>query len=88
MLSSILLYSGEKMSWVGTVVVFSCSDSKFIKVGDCSIIFFNEYYRFGKINSKPLIDSPIFSEYLSGNGHSRLSWYIICTFVDDSDLQR
>ena len=72
MLSSIPLYPGEKMSRVGTVVVSSCPDSDFVKVGDRSINFFSEFSRFGKINSKPLIDSPIFSEYLSGNGQSRL----------------
>ena len=73
MLSSIPLYSGEKMSRVGTVVVFSCPDSEFIKVGDGSINFLSEFSRFGKINSKPLIDNPIFSEYLLGNSQSRLS---------------
>ena len=72
MLSSIPLYPGEKMSRVGTVVVSSCPDSDFVKVGDGSRNFFSEFSRFGKINSKPLIDSPIFSEYLSGNGQSRL----------------
>ena len=72
MLSSIPLYPGEKMSRVGTVVVSSCPDSDFVKVGDGSINFFSEFSRFRKINSKPLIDSPIFSEYLSGNGQSRL----------------
>ena len=72
MLSSIPLYPGEKMSRVGTVVVSSCPDSDFVKVVDGSINFFSEFSRFGKINSKPLIDSPIFSEYLSGNGQSRL----------------
>ena len=72
MLSSIPLYPGEKMSRVGTVVVSSFPDSDFVKVGDGSINFFSEFSRFGKINSKPLIDSPIFSEYLSGNGQSRL----------------
>ena len=39
---------------------------------DGSINFFSKFSSFGKINSKPLIDSPIFSEYLSGNGQSRL----------------
>ena len=72
MLSSIPLYSGEKMSQLGTVVVSSCPDSDFLKVGDGSINFFSEYSRFGKINSKPLIDYPNFSEYLSANGQSRL----------------
>ena len=72
MLFSIPLYSGEKMSRVETVVVSSCPDPDFVKVGDGSIIFFSEFSWFGKINSKPLIDSPIFSEYLSGNDQSRL----------------
>ena len=73
MLSSMPLYFGEKMSRVGTVVVSSYPDSEFIDVGDSSIIFLSEFSRFGKIKSKPLIDSPIFSEYLSGNGQSKLS---------------
>ena len=62
------------MSWVGTVVVCSSPDSEFIKVGDDSVNFFSEFSRFGKTNSNPLIDNPIFSEYLSENGQSRLSW--------------
>ena len=72
MLSLILLYSGEKMSRPGTVVVSSCPTSEFNKVGDDSINFFTEFSRFGKINSKSLIDSPIFYEYLFRNGQSRL----------------
>ena len=62
------------MSRVGTVVVSFCPASEFIKVVDGLINFFSEFSRFGKINLKPLIDSPIFSEYLSGNGQFRLSW--------------
>ena len=72
MLSSIHLYLGEKKSRVGAVVSPSCPDSEFIKVGDGSINFSSEFFRLGKIKSKPLIDSPIFSEYFSGNGQSRL----------------
>ena len=61
------------MSQVGTVILSSCPDSEFIIVDDDSINFFSEFSWFGKINSKPLIDSPIFSKYLSRNGHSRLT---------------
>ena len=64
----------KKMSQVGTVILSSCPDSEFIIVDDDSINFFSEFSWFVKINSKPLIDSPIFSKYLSGNGHSRLTW--------------
>ena len=60
------------MSRAGTVVVSSCTASEFNKVGDDSINFFTEFSRFGKINSKSLIDSPIFYEYLFRNGQSRL----------------
>ena len=71
MLTPIPLYSGKKMSRVRTVVVSSCPDPEFAKVGDCSINVFTEFSRFEQINSKPLIDSPILSEYLSGNYQSR-----------------
>ena len=71
MLSPIPLYSGKKMSRVRAVVVSSCPDPEFVKVGDGSINVFTEFSRFGQINSKPLIDSPILSEYLSGNYQSR-----------------
>ena len=73
MLFSIPLYSREKMSQVGTVVVSCYSHSEFIKVGDGPINYFSEFPTFAKINSKPLIYSPIFPEYLSGNCQSRLS---------------
>ena len=39
MLSSIPLYSGEKVSRAGAVVVSFCPDSEFIKLDDGSINF-------------------------------------------------
>ena len=48
MLSSIPLYSGEKMSRVGTLVVSSCPDSDFLKVGDGSINFLVSILGLGK----------------------------------------
>ena len=43
--------------------------SLFIKSCNGSIKFFKESDRFGKVNVKPLTDSPVFVEYLSGKGY-------------------
>ena len=51
-----------------------------------SINIFSFSLKFSKTNLKPLIENPIFNEYLWGKGQSNTWCWSACIFGSDSDL--
>ena len=83
--SSIVFCSGKKEYCVGTEETDSVCVFSFIRSIDGSAKYFNEFFRFGKVNVKPLTANPLSNEYLSGKHQSRSLSEIVSVLVE-SDL--
>ena len=82
--SSIAFCFGKKEYCVGTEETDSVPVFLFIRSIYGSIKFFNEFFRFGKVNVKPLTTNPLSNDYLSGKHQSRSLSEIVSVLVESN----